>query len=178
MFLLYPIALGLVVGVVAGGRISNLETIRIRWAALAIAALAIQVLLFSPLVTGWIGPAGPPLYVASTAAVVAVAVRNGRQRGLAILALGGILNLAAIVSNGGFMPADPGALAALGRTIDGATYTNSVTGGAGVALWPLTDIFAMPRGLPGANVFSVGDVVIALGVLVWVVDGMRRPATA
>ncbi len=176
MFLLYPIALGLVVGLAIGGRLSALESMQIRWAPLAIGALLVQVALFSPFVAERIGAAGPPIYVQSTAAVVAVALRNGGRIGLAIVALGGLLNLVAIIANGGFMPADPGALAALGRAIDTASYTNSSTGGSGVVLWPLTDVFAMPRGLPGANVFSVGDVLIAVGVFAWIVDAMRRPA--
>ena len=45
-------------------------------------------------------------------------------------------------------------------------------------LEPLTDQFALPRWLPLANVFSVGDVLIALGVLVLIVVVMRRSAPA
>lgn len=178
MFLLYPILAGLVLGALAGGRLGNLEAASFRWAPLALLGLAVQVVLFSPAVTPWIGAAGPPLYVASTALVALVALRNARQPGVALVALGAALNLVAIAANGGWMPADPGALAALGRTLDGAAYSNSVAGGGGTALWPLTDVFAMPRWLPGANVFSVGDACISLGVLGWVVVAMRRRVPA
>jgi hypothetical protein len=41
------------------------------------------------------------------------------------------------------------------------------------ALEPLTDIFATPAWLPLANIFSVGDVLIAIGVAVAIVAGMR-----
>ncbi len=34
------------------------------------------------------------------------------------------------------------------------------------ALWILTDIFALPPPMPFANVFSIGDVLIAIGVAV------------
>ena len=49
----------------------------------------------------------------------------------------------------------------------------------GVALRPLTDIFALPGWLPGANVFSLGDVLIGVGVAVVIALGMReqRPPT-
>ena len=40
---------------------------------------------------------------------------------------------------------------------------------------PLTDIFALPTWVPFANVFSVGDVLIAAGVVVVIVAAMRRP---
>jgi hypothetical protein len=43
----------------------------------------------------------------------------------------------------------------------------------------LTDIFALPPGLPLANVFSIGDVLIGLGIVLVIALGMRgatRPA--
>jgi hypothetical protein len=68
------------------------------------------------------------------------------------------------------MPADPAALAAVGQTIGG--NTNSVIVGE-PQLRPLTDVFATPDWLPMANVFSVGDVLIALGVAVAIAAAMR-----
>ena len=41
---------------------------------------------------------------------------------------------------------------------------------------PLTDIFALPAWLPLHNVFSIGDVLIGVGVAVVIVVGMRRGA--
>jgi hypothetical protein len=41
------------------------------------------------------------------------------------------------------------------------------------ALWPLTDIFALPNWLPAANVFSIGDVLIGVGVAAVIALGMR-----
>ena len=42
------------------------------------------------------------------------------------------------------------------------------------ALAPLTDIFALPAWLPFSNVFSIGDVLIALGIVLVIAIGMRR----
>jgi len=91
------------------------------------------------------------------------------------VALGAISNLVAIVANGGYMPASAAAMAALGKSAP-TVYSNSAIVPDPV-LWPLTDIFALPTWLPGANVFSLGDVLIALGVIVVIVSAMRRPAT-
>jgi hypothetical protein len=77
------------------------------------------------------------------------------------------------VLNGGYMPADAGAMAALGKTAP-TTYSNSAIL-AEPALKPLTDIFALPTWVPFANVFSVGDVLISVGVVVVIVAAMRRP---
>jgi hypothetical protein len=104
-----------------------------------------------------------------------VVVRNARLAGLATVALGAASNLAAIMANGGYMPASPGALAALGKSI-GEAYSNSTVATAPV-LAPLTDVFALPRWLPFANVFSIGDVLICIGVAVAVATLMRGGAS-
>jgi hypothetical protein len=69
------------------------------------------------------------------------------------------------------MPADRGALAAVGIRIDGPT--NSVVLDQPV-LAPLTDVFATPSWLPLANVFSIGDVLIGCGLAVVIAAAMRR----
>jgi lipoprotein signal peptidase len=105
--------------------------------------------------------------------VIVSVLLNLRIPGMALVALGAISNLVAIVLNGGYMPADAGAMAALGKTAP-TTYSNSAIVAEPV-LKPLTDIFALPTWLPFHNVFSVGDVLIAVGVVVVIVAAMRRP---
>jgi hypothetical protein len=53
-----------------------------------------------------------------------------------------------------------------------AAYSNSSMV-ADPALWFLTDIFALPRWVPFANVFSVGDLLIATGIALVIVLAMR-----
>ena len=66
----------------------------------------------------------------------------------------------------------PGALQAAGLDGPGA-HTNSVVVDHPV-LQPLTDIFAIPAGVPLANVFSIGDVLIGVGIVVVIAAAMRR----
>lgn len=171
MFILYAIPIGLLVGLVGGGHLDNLASVRFRLAPLAVVALAIQIALFSSLADGLAPDLGRAIYVASTALVLIVVVANLRIAGVPLIVLGAASNLAAIVANGGAMPASPDALAALGFGVDG--HTNSIVVGHPV-LAPLTDVFAMPAWLPMANVFSVGDLAIGLGVAVAIVSAMRR----
>jgi hypothetical protein len=103
MFMLYAVALGVVVGLLAGGRLDGFSRVRFRWAPLAVAGLATQVVLFSAPVSATIGDLGAPLYVASTAAVLVVVVRNWVIPGLPIVAAGAACNLAAILAIGGGM---------------------------------------------------------------------------
>jgi len=52
-------------------------------------------------------------------------------------------------------------------------FSNSVLSGPDTPFAILGDIFVWPRPLPLANVFSVGDAVIAVGAIVFLVVGMR-----
>ena len=171
MFILYAVLIGLVLGFVLGGRLSGLAGVDFRWPWLAIGGFLVQLVLFSDAVRGGVGALGPPLYVASTGAVLIAVIRNIRIPGMALVALGATLNLAAIVANGGYMPASEAALAALGGGLDPG-YTNSAIV-ADPALAPLTDVFAMPAWIPFANVFSIGDLLIAVGVVIVIVAAMR-----
>jgi len=170
MFILYAIPLGIVAGYLLGGRLERLGRVRFRWAPLALLGLAVQVALFSDPLVSVVGAAGPPIYVASTAAVLVAVLRNVDIPGVAIIALGAASNLLAIVANGGYMPTSPDALASIGGVAAG--YSNSSVV-ADPALGPLTDIFAIPAWVPFANVFSVGDIVIGVGVAVTIAVGMR-----
>ena len=173
MFILYGLGAGIVLGYGLGGRLDGLAAIRFRWPWLVALGLAVQLVIFTPAGDAFVGAAGPALYVASTAMVLAAIVANLRLPGLPLVAAGALLNLAAIVANGGRMPADPAALASLGVTNVGAA-TNSVIA-PDPALRPLTDLFALPPWLPLANVFSIGDVLIGLGLAAAVAVAMRRP---
>ncbi|HET9852387.1 MAG TPA: DUF5317 domain-containing protein [Candidatus Limnocylindrales bacterium] len=171
MFMLWAIPVGIAVGLLVGGRLGNLSSFRFRWAWLAIAGLLVQVVLFSPTGGALAGDLGPAIYLASTAAVLVAVLRNLRQPGMAVVALGSVANFAAISVNGGFMPASAEALTAAG--LPPGDHLNSIVV-ANPALRPLTDIYAIPAGLPMANVFSVGDVLIALGIIWTIAAAMRR----
>jgi hypothetical protein len=169
VFILYAIPIGIVIGYLLGGRLDRFVRWRFRWAALALLGLAVQVALFSDPLADVVGAAGPPIYVVSTAAVLVAVIRNVTIPGMAIVALGATSNLLAIVANGGYMPVDPAALAAIGG--GGPGYSNSSVV-ADPALRPLTDIFALPAWIPFNNVFSIGDVLLGIGIGATIVAAM------
>jgi hypothetical protein len=171
----YGLAIGILLGALSGGRIMRLADLHLRWGWVGLAAIGLQVVLFSTPIgqaMGWLAPVG---YVASTAAVLGAVLVNIRTPGMSFIAGGAVSNLAAVVANGGYMPSTASALALAGRG-DEAGYTNSVVV-AHPVLAPFTDIFAIPTGVPLANVFSVGDVLIAAGVAVLVLAVMRSNDT-
>ena len=174
MFILYAVPVGILAGLLLGGRLERLGELRIRWAWLAVAGLVVQVILFADPVASIVGGLGPVVYVGSTAAVLVAVVRNWRITGMPIVALGAASNLLAIAANGGVMPASPEAVSAI-DPLGSAGFSNSVVM-ADPALRPLTDIFALPAWLPFANVFSIGDVLIGIGLVVVIAAAMRRPS--
>ncbi len=109
------------------------------------------------------------VHVASYAVLGTFLWLNRHLPGMALLAAGFACNAVAIVANGGLMPASEEALRAAGRWAlmqeAGLAHNNSTVIGPQTKLWFLGDVFALPQGLPLANVFSVGDVLLALGAL-------------
>ncbi len=145
----------------AGGRLSLLADLRLRAVGLLSGALLVQVLILAVLSDGNPTILGAT-YVATFVAAGAFLWLNRRIPGILLLGLGGALNATAIIANGGVMPARAGALEAAGRPIVEDRFRNSTAVTDPHLPW-LGDTFAIPSGVPLANVFSVGDVVIALG---------------
>jgi hypothetical protein len=177
VLLLYSIVAGLLIGRLLGGRVRSLEDVRFAWWPLALAGLAVQLVLFAGPVAEQVGAEGPVIYVASTLAVLVALLRNLGLPGMPIIALGAVLNLLPVVTNGGAMPSSPEAWLALTGVAEVPVhhFSNSVLSGAHTPFAFLGDIFVWPRPLPLANVFSIGDAVIAAGAVVFLVAAMRPP---
>jgi hypothetical protein len=178
MFMLYSIAIGIALGLLLGGKLGHLAGLRLAWVPLAILALFVQTILFTETVWFAIVEWVPYIYVASMVVILAVVIRNvPRLPLLGLVAAGTASNLAAIVANGGYMPVTAEALgvAQPEETLYGG---NSILTAEPV-LPLLADRFAMPEWMPLATAFSIGDVLIALGLIAAVVTAMRaEPAVA
>ena len=180
MLLLYSIAAGLLAGRLLGGRVRNIEGVHFAWWQLALAGLAVQLVLFADPVQVRIGAAGPFIYVVSTLAVLAALLRNLRLPGLAVIAVGALLNLTAVLANGGYMPSSPDVWLELtgAAALPVSYYSNVVLIGPDTLLPFLGDIFLFPKPLPMATAFSIGDAVIAVGALAFLISAMRQPSSS
>lgn len=163
MLMLTAFVLAALSTVVAGGKIGRLRNLEFRAGFLCGLALAVQILVISVLPAGSFSAAG---HVASYILIAGFLLANRALPGLKLIALGAILNFAAISVNGGVMPAREAALAAAGMEHGvGAEFENS-----GAVEDPklafLGDVFAIPEPWIFANVFSVGDVLIGLGAAI------------
>jgi Family of unknown function (DUF5317) len=144
-----------------GGSIARVGELRVKAVWAAAAAIGVQVVLteFDALH----GFASYAAHFASYGLAAWFVIANLHVRGLWIIGLGGAANLLAISANGGVMPASPAAARLAGLAADAGRFQNSaVVGHARLAF--LGDVFAWPHPLPLANVFSVGDVLLVVGI--------------
>jgi Family of unknown function (DUF5317) len=177
VFLLTFFAIGLLSVPLFGGRLGNLARLRLRLAWTLPATAVIQVVILEVVQNSVDHAILAVVHVLSYGLAAVFVVANRRLFGMWLMALGGGLNLLAIAANKGVMPADLGALERAGKSVksefDNSTYV------ADAKLSFLGDIFAVPKGLPLANVFSVGDAILTLGIVVmlhWVCGSRLIPA--
>jgi hypothetical protein len=147
-----------------GGRIGRLADLRLSLPGLAVGAIGLQFLIVT-IAPGGLAGLHEPLHVASYALLGAFGWVNRRVTGVPVVLAGGALNTLAIVANGGVMPADPAVADAIASGAGPDEFANSAADGD-ARLGFLGDVFATPDALPLQNVFSVGDVIIVLGLLV------------
>lgn len=145
-----------------GGRLSRLGEIRLRAWWTIILSLVIQVFLLEVFASTLDGLVAATIHLLSYALAISFVWYNRHVTGMALIVVGGLLNLAAIAANGGVMPAQRSALETAGIITDSPEFENSAIV-ENARLWFLGDIFAIPENIPFANVFSVGDIILVLG---------------
>lgn len=164
MLLLAVVILSVLTVRPAGGSLSALGRVHLRFAPAIFGALALQIAIIS------VVPGGSPwlhrvLYVGSYALAAVFVVANRRLAGIRMLALGATLNLIAILANNGVMPASRSALRTAGRLASSTNFLNSAAVSHPRLLF-LGDILPVPHAVPLANVYSIGDVCIAIGIAI------------
>lgn len=164
------------------GSIGGLESIRIRGEAFL---LGVFVLVFAlPLVSTLLHPSRSlvvPVWVALMVVLLGLCLFNGRQsRGFLVMAAGVALNLLVIALNGG-MPVSEAAVLTVGgaagarAVVAGDLFHSVMTGATKLAF--LSDVLPLPgfRGLRG--VFSIGDVLMFVGIVAVLSSCESRPSS-
>ncbi len=179
--LLFPLAavVGAALAKTRGGRLASLADLRLRAPVLVWSAAAVQI---------WLGVTGPmawPLghrfavlvltYLAvGVWLVINAAARTGLRFGFGLLALGWLLNLAAIVPNRG-MPVSLDAVAAIGMpagaAVDEGHLGKHVEATSATTLALLGDVLPAPA---LGSVISIGDLVMSAGIAVAVFRSMPQ----
>jgi hypothetical protein len=166
----------------AGGRLGRFADLTIRRAWVLFLALMAQIVIIE-VIPGANHAVLSAVHLATYAAAGWFVWSNRDIPGLWLVGLGAVSNGVTIALNGGTLPASRSALATAGIHQNKGDFLNSTTL-AHPHLGVLGDVFAIPAGWPLANVFSVGDALILLG-LAWgahricgsrLVPTWRRPA--
>jgi hypothetical protein len=171
VFLLPSLLAGILLALALGGSPQRLAAVRFRAAPLVLVALALQAVLFSRFGDAVSGGVADLLHVVSYGLLAVFGALNVRLRGLAPLLLGMLLNAVAILANGGTMPVSRSAAESVG--LESGENANVSVGSAPLDF--LGDVFATPAALPLANVFSIGDMLIAVGAIAFVILNSLAP---
>jgi hypothetical protein len=172
-----PVVVGVAAGYAAGGSLRNLVATRFRALWLLWAVAAVQLADVIPAARTWV-------FVATFAVAVGWLVVNALQwppvlrYGALAVAAGGLLNGVAIAANGR-MPYSTWAASKAGLGV-GLQTARNVAATHATRLLPIGDIMPVP---PLHAVFSIGDMLICLGIAAMIVAAMRNrpvfaPATA
>jgi ABC-type antimicrobial peptide transport system permease subunit len=178
VFLVVFLILALLSALVLGGDVRRLGDVRLQRVWTVLTALVLQILVITIVPDadpGWLAV----IHVASYAFAGYFIWLNRRVPGLVIVGLGWALNALVIAVNGGVMPASPRVAEAGSRGVDvGREFLNSRPLDS-PRLSFLGDNFSLPQSWPFHNVFSIGDVFIALGVFValhWICNSLLARA--
>lgn len=154
-------ALALVTVPLAGGRIGLLADLKLRAVWVLALALVAQVVIIS-VVPGGDVTVRRVLHLSTYVTVLAWVVANRQLLWRWPIVVGGVLNFVVIVANSGVMPASRAAQAAAGLSAKDGFENSAHLADANLAF--LGDVFAVPAGVPLANVFSLGDALLVVGI--------------
>ena len=166
------ILLGLVLGLVAGGSISNLAAVRLRWIGILFLAVLVRFGTEAAIGAGVdvVQALRLPLFAISFGLLLAGLWANRSNPGLSLAFVGILLNTIAVLANGGYMPVWRPALIQAGfdpNTVLSSFHTflpfDRLDAAFLLRAGPLGDILPIP--LPYIrNVASIGDLFLAAGL--------------
>jgi len=178
MILALAVVVGLAVRLIRHKKhaLSQIADMPLDMAWLALLALVLQI----PLLRAPFGPTQQvgvqqALFLVSHLLLLGFVWRNWRLPGIQIVGLGVICNLLVILVNGGFMPITPQTLvqinpySSLAQWPVGFHYGYSkdiILLRQDTSLWGLSDLLVVPPPFPWPTAFSLGDLIMAVGIVV------------
>ncbi len=181
MILVLAVALSILIALLRGGSLNRLAQVPFKLGWLAFIAIGLQVVaVYVQQVEGlaaW-------LFVLSYAVLIGLIVINYRVAGVLVIGVGLGLNALVTALNGGYMPVTPEAVERAGLThlVSEMEAGARVLGAkdillarADTQLWFLGDIFVLKG--PWPTVFSIGDVLLVIGILIFFQQAMRPGAS-
>jgi hypothetical protein len=177
MILIVCLAIGLLLRILGGRKLSDLAHTRIQGETALLLLLVLQALLPLLRVVGGAAHAAFYLWLATFPLLASIAWLNRRQPGMAVLGAGLLLNFVVIAVNGG-MPVLPtavtaatGTLAAL-HSIPVGDFVHLIGSGTTRLPW-LADVVPVPGPHWVRSVASPGDCLLFVGVAAYLAGASR-----
>jgi len=178
VFLCISVVLAVLVGLLKGGKWGNFTLYKFKGSWLVFVAILLQVSIFNPWWEKYVndGMITNLTYCLSIILLIIFILRNFNLTGLRLLGAGIASNGIAIIANGGYMPTSINSLKhilsveRIARIESGSASYNIILITDNTKFKFLCDIFYVP----GINVYSVGDILIALGAFVVIQQIMLR----
>lgn len=176
-FPLIGVLLAVGISLLRGGRFHHAADNRLYWLPALLLGLGLQTLLDLLASRDLVGPVGTvSLLLMAEAGVLAFCIRNWFRRGMALIAIGFTLNVLVILANGG-MPVSPDAIVFLGGDPSAAVIAGKHHLMTSDTILPwLGDVIPVPR--PASTILSIGDIVLAAGMIPFAHDLMTPDRTA
>jgi hypothetical protein len=169
MLAIVALVLGLSLGLATGGSLTNLQGVRIHGEAWILALFAVQALARGVLLP-WLGALGIAIWASCTIILLVLVSREFARPGMGVAALGMGLNALVILLNGGMPVVPPSVFTA-------AETRAAVAGSSGfyVLADSRTMLALLGDVLPAGNgLASIGDVLLAVGITVFIVHSMQE----
>ena len=179
MVLLWGAVIGIAIGLIRGGKIANLEKMGIRYLWLVPVSLLIQLAIF-PIFSEepFLAFGTEILHVASYLVLFVFVALNRGVWQIPFMGIGMGLNLLVIGMNGGYMPSSVVSLIRAGEfevayyLTNQGTYGNVTEMKGSTVLDFFGDWLYLPSWFPLSTAFSIGDLLVATGLVFFFGTGM------
>lgn len=176
---IWIILISILIGYAMGGRLANIENVRLKWTGLIVLAIVIQIIIFLPFFDDEtkLKPVQTFLHFFSYVLLLVSIIANRHLKGMYLIGLGMLLNCAVIFLNGGYMPVplEHWKTAGFGDVelfSSGIPIGNAILMTDETRLWFLGDILCIPM-YPAPRLLSIGDVVLGIGAILLITQMMK-----
>jgi len=178
--MLIIVLIAIIIAVIVNKGLRGIEHKKVEQFYLILLGFAIQLVIFSREFSySKLNFLTPILYIYSLLILLIFMVLNLQYKGIKIAGIGFLSNLAAIVSNGGYMPQDlmkielvwgQEKVELLKQT---GHFNNAISMSPNTHLNFLSDIIAIPKPRFLMGVYSIGDVFITIGIAIFIFEFLK-----
>jgi hypothetical protein len=178
--MLIIVVISIVIAVIVNKGLRGIEHKKVEQFYLILLGFAIQLVIFSQEFSySKLNFLTPILYIYSLFILLIFMVLNLQYKGIKIAGIGFLSNLAVIVSNDGYMPQDIPKLELVwgqGKVEllkQAGHFNNAISMSPNTHLNFLSDIIAIPKPRFLIGVYSIGDVVITIGITIFIFEFLK-----